>query len=215
MLQNLSQYIIYIALLSSIPGVFFYHKLPNNKAKSLLVFIWLAFIIDYIGLNFTEWTGLKNYPIYNLYILISFSYYIILLKLLLTKIKNQRIGSISLLLFIVFYFINFLFVQSDIISPFTNVFGVGVIIIVVLSCLYLLEILNSEKVLNLRKSIYFWFTLGILVFHVPFLPYMLAIRFLLIENNDIIFAFVLFVLNLLMHSCFLIGFIWSEKRYNY
>lgn len=215
MLQNLSQYTTYLALLSAIPGVFFYNKLPNNKAKSLLYFIWLAFIIDYIGTNFNNWTGKVNYPIYNFYILISFTYYIVLLKLLLIKIRNQRIASVSLIIYVLFYGFNFLFVQRNLASPFTYVFVVGVLIILLLSFLYLFEILNSKMILNFKRSIYFWFVIGILIFHVSFLPFMFASLFFLLENNDAIFNLVLFVLNLLMHSCFVIGFIWSEKKYNY
>lgn len=208
MLENLGLYIIYLALLSGIPGLFFYSKLPSNKAKSILFFIWIAFIIDFIGLNFTK-------CIYNLYILISFSYYIILLKLLLIKVKNQKIALSFLVVFIGIYFINILFIQNNLVTTFTNVFAIGVIMILFLSCLYLLEIFSSEHILNFKKSIYFWFILGILAFHVPFLPYMLAINFFLIDNNTTILNFVLFILNLLMHSCFLIGFICSEKKYNY
>lgn len=215
MLENLSQYIIYLALLSAIPGIFYYFKLPNNKAKSILFFIWIAFFIDFIGLNFTKWTGIINYPIYNFYILISFSYYIFLLKLLLVKIKNQKLALSFLVVFVGIYFINILFIQNNIVTTFTTVFAIGVIMILFLSCLYLFEIFSSEKILNFKKSIYFWFILGILAFHVPFLPFMLAIHFLKIDNNTTIFSFVLFILNLLMHSCFLIGFVCSEKKYNY
>jgi hypothetical protein len=215
MLESLTLCTVYSALLSGIPGVFFYYKLPNNKAKSLLTFIWLAFFIDFIGLYFNKWTGLVNFPIYNIYIFICFTYYIFLLKLLFTKFKNQRIASISLITYVFFYSFNFLFVQRNLASPFTYVYAVGVVIILVLSCLYLLEILNSEMILNFKRSIYFWFVLGILIFHVSFLPFMFASLFFLLENNDAILVYVLFALNLLMHSCFLIGFIWSEKRYNY
>ncbi|CAM4425792.1 hypothetical protein [Flavobacterium terrigena] len=215
MLENLNLYIVYLALLSAIPGIFFYFKLPSNKAKSILFFIWIAFFIDFIGENFTKWTGLVRFPIYNLYILISFSYYIFLLKSLLAKIKNQKIALSFLVVFIGVYFINIIFIQNNLVTTFTNVFAIGVIMILFLSCLYLFEIFSSENILNFKKSIYFWFILGILAFHVPILPYMLAIDFFLIENNNTIFNFVLFILNLLMHSCFLIGFICSEKKYNY
>lgn len=215
MLQNLNLYIIYVALLSAIPGIFFYFKLPTNKAKSILFFIWIAFIIDYIGLNFTKWTGLVNYPIYNFYILLSFSYYIFLLKLLFVKLKNKKIASILLFIFVCTYFVNLIFIAKNLTTTLTGVFAIGVIIVLFLSCLYLLEIFSSENILNFKKSIYFWFILGVLAFHVPFLPYMLANHFLLIETNNSIFSSVLLILNLFMHSCFLIGFICSEKKYNY
>ena len=215
MSESFSFFTTHLALLSGITGLFFFKKLPNNKAKSILIFIWIAFITDVFGLHFTKWTGYVNYPIYNFYILISFIYYIILLCLLLTQPKNQKIAAFSLLSFILFYFFNLIFIQKNLASPFTYVFGFGVVLILLLSCLYLVEIFNSVRILNFKKSIYFWFILGILVFHIPFLPYMLAIRFLLIVNSSNIFSVVLFVLNLLMHICFIIGFLCSEKKYNY
>ena len=215
MIQDLSQYTIYIALLSAIPGIFFYNKLPNNKAKSLLCFIWLSFIIDYIGLHFWQWTGILAYPIYSLYILFSFSYYIILLKSLLIKINNQRFASVTLFTFWLFYVIDFTFLQNILTKTLTYSFFLGVFLLLAVSCLYLLEIFNSKKILNFKKSIFFWFVIGILIFNVTFLPYMIAIDFVLVQNLRSILNLVLFVLNLFMHCCFLIGFIWSEKRYNY
>lgn len=215
MLENIRFYIIYLALLSGTIGLFSIRKLPNNKAKSILIIIWLAFLVEFIGINFSKWTGKINYLIFNGYIFISFFYYLLLLKTLLVKKNNQKVGFSAIILFTVFYLINFFLFQHDIDKTFTNSFTIGVFLILVLSCLYLIEIFNTEKVLNFKKSIYFWFILGILLFHVPFLPFMLAIDWFLIERVESIYSFVLFFLNLLMHSCFIIGFIWTEKKYNY
>lgn len=215
MLENIRFYTIYLALLSGIVGLFFYHKLPNNKAKSILIMIWLSVLIEFLGINFSKWTGKINYFIFNFYILISFFYYIYLLKLLLNRINNKIIATIFLILFVIFYIINFFLIQHNFDKTFTNSFTLGVFFVLILSCLYLIEISNSEKILNFKRSIYFWFILGVLLFHLPFLPFMLAIDWFLIERVESIYSFVLFILNLLMHSCFIIGFIWTEKRYNY
>ena len=215
MIIDLSEYIVYLALLSVIIGIIFYYKLPNNKAKSLLLLIFYSFLTEFVGLHFKKWTGIVNFPIFNIYMFITFLYYIIFLKLILTKLKNQRVASIFLLIFLAFYILNLLFIQTSFTEPYSNSYCVGVILILILSCLYLLEIFNSGKILNFKKSIYFWFVLGILVFHVPFLPFMLAIRLFLIENLEFSYSIISFSLNLLMYSCFVIGFIWSEKRYNY
>ena len=215
MIVDLTLYIIYLALLAGIIGFTFYNKLPDYKAKSILFLIFYSFLTEFVGVHFKSWTGIVNFPVFNLYILVIFIYYIILLKLLLIKIKNQRIASVFLLLFILFYILNLLFIQTSFLEPYSNSYCVGVILLLVLSCLYLLEIFNSGKILNFKKSIFFWFVLGILVFHVPFLPFMLAIRLFLVENFELSYTIISFSLNLLMYSCFVIGFIWSEKRYNY
>jgi len=215
MFENLRFYIIYLALLSSIIGIRFYNKLPNNKAKSLLYIIVFSFLTEFVGKYFTSWTGLINFSVFNFYMLASFSAYIILLYALLQKSTCKRIAIGFLIIFHLFYFFNLYYFQYQNDTVFTNSFALGVIFVLLLSCCYFVEIFNSEKILNFKKSIYFWFILGVLLFHVPFLPFMLAIKWFLIKNDESIFSLVLFILNLLMNSCFIIGFLWSEKRYNY
>lgn len=215
MFEFLRSYIIYMALLSGTIGLFALPKLPSNKAKFLVLLIWFSIVIEIIGYYFTEWTGLLNFYVYNFYMLASLSAYILLLRALLTK-KDHRISAILfLMLFIVSFFLNILYFKEDINRSYTYSFAIGVLVVLILSCLYLIEIFNSEKILNFKKSVFFWYILGILVFHVPFTPFMLAINWFLIKQDDSIFSLVLFILNFLAHSCFIIGFIWSEKKYNY
>jgi len=215
MLENLRFYSIYLALLAGIVGLFFLYKLPDNKAKSLLGMIFFSVLTEFVGSNLTRWTGLINYCVFNIYILVSFTYYLILLKYLLVHRNHKRFADILLIIFVLFYICDFIFIQKTIFEAFTFSFAFGVIFVLILSCLYLVEIFNSKKILNFGKSIFFWFILGVLLFHVPFLPFMLAIKWFLIESNETIYSLMLFILNLLMYGCFIIGFIWSEKKYNY
>ena len=215
MIENLRFYIIYLALLSSLVGCFFYSKLPNNKAKFILFIIILSLMTEFIGKYFTKWTGMINYYVYNFYMLASFSAYIILLRMQLCNYKFKTVALYFLILFYAFYFLNLYYFQAENDTVFTNSFALGVVLILILSCFYFIEIFNSEKILNFKKSIYFWFILGILLFHVPFLPFMLALKWFLIKNDATIFSLVLFILNFLMYTCFIIGFLWSEKKYNY
>lgn len=215
MFEFLRSYIIYLALLSGIVGVLSLPKLPGNKAKFLVLLIWFSIITEIVGYYFTQWTGLLNFYVYNFYMFASFSAYILLLRALLTK-YNNRIASIAfLILFVIAYCLNLLYFKDDMNRSFTYSFAIGVLLVLILSCLYLIEIFNSEKILNFKKSVFFWYVLGILVFHVPFTPFMLAINWFLIKQDESIFSLVLFILNFLAHSCFIIGFLWSEKKYNY
>ncbi len=215
MLENLRFCIVYLALLSGIFGLIFWHKLPNNKAKLFLISIWFSVLTEVVGKYFTAWTGLLNYYVFNFYILVIFIIYIILLKSLLKKIAYKNIAGISLFFYLIFYTLNFFFFQNEFGQIFTNSYAVGVIIIIILSFLYLLELFSTNLVLNYSKSIFFWFVMGILIFYVPFLPFMLSLDWFLIDYNSSVYGLILFFLNLLMNFCFSIGFIWSEKRYNY
>jgi hypothetical protein len=215
MFEFLRTYIIYLALLSGITGLFVLHKLPGNKAKSIVILIWFSVLTEIVGYYFTQWTGLLNYYVYNAYMFVSFSAYILLIRSLLLKFNNKMSATLFLMLFIFSFFLNLLYFKEDMNKSFIYSFAIGVLLVLILSCLYLVEIFNSDKILKFKKSVFFWYILGILVFHVPFLPFMLAINWFLIKQDDSIFSLVLFILNLLSHSCFIIGFLWSEKKYNY
>lgn len=215
MFEFLRCYIIYLALLSGIIGLLSLNKLPGKKAKSMVVLIWFAVLTELVGYYFTSWTGLLNYYVYNFYMFVSFSAYILLLRSLLLNYNYKRAATLFLILFIFSFILNFLYFKDNNNKAFIYSFAIGVLLVMILSCLYLVEIFNSEKVLRFKKSVFFWYVLGILVFHVPFLPFMLAINWFLILHDDSIFSLVLFILNLLSHTCFIIGFIWSEKKYNY
>ncbi|SNR42306.1 hypothetical protein SAMN04487979_105185 [Flavobacterium sp. ov086] len=215
MFEFLRSYIIYLALLSGIIGLFSLNKLPGIKAKSLVILIWFSVLIELVGYYFTQWTGLLNYYVYNFYMFVSISAYILLIRSLLLKYTHRLAGTLFLILFIVSFFLNILYFKKDVNHSFIYSFATGVLSVMIISCLYLVEIFNSDKILKFKKSVFFWYILGILVFHVPFLPFMLAINWFLIKQDESIFSLVLFILNLLAHSCFIIGFLWSEKKYNY
>jgi hypothetical protein len=215
MFEFLRSYIIYLALLSGFVGLISLHKLPSNKAKFLVLLIWFSILIEFVGYYFTEWTGLLNYYVYNFYMLVSFSAYILLLRSLFAKINNRISAVLFLILFLISFFLNILYFKEDINHSYTYSFTIGVLLILILSCLYLVEVFNSDKILNFKKSVFFWYILGILIFHVPFVPFMLALNWFLIRHDNSIFSLVIFILNFLAHSCFIIGFVWSEKKYNY
>lgn len=215
MFEFLRSYIIYLALLSGSIGLISMHKLPGKKAKFLVILIWFSVLIELVGYYFTYWTGLLNYYVYNFYMFVSFSAYILLLRSLLLKINYRLTAVYFLILFIVSFFLNIMYFKEDANRSFTYSFAIGVLLVLILSCLYLVEIFNSDKILNFKRSVFFWYILGILVFHVPFTPFMLAINWFLIKQDESVFSLVLFILNFLAHSCYIIGFLWSEKKYNY
>lgn len=215
MFEFLRFYIVYLALFSGIIGLISLHKLPSKRAKFLVALIWFSALTEVVGYHFTEWTGVLNYYIFNFYMFVSFCSYILLLRSLLVKINYRATAVLCLVLFISSFALNIFYYRQDVNHSFIYSFAIGVLTVMVLSCLYLIEIFNSDQILNFKKSVFFWYILGILIFHVPFLPFMLAIKWFLIKQDESVFSLVLFLLNFLTHSCFIIGFLWSEKKYNY
>ncbi len=114
MFEFLRSYVIYFALLSGIIGLISFHKLPGGKAKSLVILIWFSVLIEIVGYYFTYWTGLLNYYVYNFYMLVSFSAYILLLRSLLLKRNNKISAVLFLVLFVFSFFLNLLYFEKDI-----------------------------------------------------------------------------------------------------
>jgi hypothetical protein len=215
MLENLRFYSIYLTLLSGIIGIIFWQKLPDYKSKLFLFSIWFSVLMDFVGTNFTQWTGLRNYWVYNTYNLIIFSVYLFLIKLLLKKLVYKYIAHFCLIVFVLISVLNWCFFQNGVENVLTYSYATGVIFVTILSSFYLFELFSTDQILNYNKSIFFWFVLGVLIFHVPFLPFMLSAKWFLIKCTSSIFSLILFFLNLLMNTSFIIGFVWSEKKYNY
>ncbi|MDP3313891.1 hypothetical protein [Lutibacter sp.] len=57
----------------------------------------------------------------------------------------------------------------------------------------------------------FWLSIGILIFYAGIVPIYVMIEFL---NYKGIFKYILVALNVIMLSCFSIGFIVTKKEYN-
>ncbi len=215
MFHYLSDFIIVLNFASGLVGLFNFKKLPTFKSKLPLFLILISFLTEAVGLIRPDYDFLKNNNLMVFYTVVSFScYFILFSKLIKNKLKSN-LSLISLLFFWFYFVFDFYFYKHDD-ATFSNYFAFGVVLTVVLSCMYFFEILNSDKVENFKKSCFFWYILGIMVFHIPMLPFMASFQFFLNFNSSfLVFDFILFLLNLLMHLCFIIGFIWSEKKYNY
>jgi len=100
----------------------------------------------------------------------------------------------------------------DFLTKFLSINSViGSILIVISIMIYFSELLQSDEILNLKKSIYFWISLGVLLFNIGFIPVYIIAEFIVFGG---VFKIITFLLNLLMISCFVTGFIVSKKEYN-
>lgn len=204
-------------VITSIIGSLNWSKLPNYKSKVFLFSIMFSSIVEVIGIFFNEWTnGLLSYYVYNVYIYVLFVIYLFILRSILKNYRCKVLGTFFIILYTCGFILN-LILQFDTLGHniYSGVYSLGVLLFIILSSFYLIELFNSSNVLNYKKNIFFWFIIGVLLFHVPFLPFMLALDWFLIEYRTSTYWIVLLILNLIMNTCFIIGFLWTEKKYNY
>ena len=74
---------------------------------------------------------------------------------------------------------------------------------------YIMDRLNSSDVADIERSRYFWISIGILVFYIPFLPVFLGVRYALIDF--LVFRGIVLLLQLLMHTSNIIGIRWGSR----
>ena len=207
-------YLIYplLYLTTLIVGVSKYSKIKNSlNLKLFLIFIGYSFLTEISAVILGVFLGINTFPIYNTWILVNqFFFFFFFINLLQNSFKKYIvkfiIGLYALFTLItISFYINF----SGSYLSMNDIIGSILIVIVIL--MYFSELLQSDKILNLNKSIYFWISLGVLLFNIGFIPVNIFAEFISFNG---VFNIVAIFLNVLMAGCFITGFIVSKKEFN-
>lgn len=206
MLEELRSYSKYLALVVAIVALFKYKNYAHTKAKYFLYSVWFIVFVEFLGSNFYRWFNMVNYSVYNTYALVQFSFYIYWIRLLVKSEKKKKILSVLLIGFIVIHLIDDFFLHSFFYESTTYGYTVGVVFVIIAICIYLFEQFNSENVLTISSSKYFWFLIGILIFNATWLPFKIVIKYFLFGDVRPL-SVVNFTLCTILYTCFLIGFL--------
>ena len=204
-MEDLKFFSKYLALVVAIIGTIKYKDIKHSKAKYFLFSIWYIMFTEFVASNFNFWFGKPNYIVYNIYLLVQFTFYLWWFRILLKAAKRKKIVLGFVLFFICFFIVDVLFLQSITEELLTYSYAISVILTVTSICYYFIEVFNSEVVLKIRESIYFWFSIGILIFHAAFMPFLFTIKFFLSGDSRLLRT-VQFFLAALMYIFFTIGF---------
>lgn len=206
MLEELRFYSKYLALIVAIVGLFKYKDYAHTKAKYFLFSVWYIVFTEFLGTYFYKWFNMVNYSVYNTYRLVQITFYLWWIRSLIQSKFKRKILAIFILVFVVTHLTDDIFIHSYLYESSTYGYTLGVLLVIIAICFYLVEQFNSEKVLTISNSKYFWFLLGILIFNATYLPFKIAIKYFLFGDVRPL-SLVNFVLCVILYSCFLIGFL--------
>jgi hypothetical protein len=155
-------------------------------------------------------TNLSQIPFANLYILV----FPLMVFLLFYKISNsiagkKRIKLLSVILIIYFIFDNL--ITKNFFSDLQyHTYLVSTVILIYIVAINLLQIMESDIIHDYLRSKSFWISLGLLLFYVPFLPVIIAFKFMILnhEIREIVNLLLIFAMN----SCFIIASLWTKHR---
>jgi hypothetical protein len=212
--MNLLGWIKYLELITAITGIVFYRKYSNSNLKYFVYMLWFTVLIEFaIGTvkQYTE-ARLQNNFIYNVLTSFQYVYYFFLYYTIITIPRYKQWVMGFLVAFVIAVLVNFLWVQKlTVTAAFASyTFTLGAILLIMTIALFLVEILNTEKILYFKNYLMFWISIGLFVFYTGIIPFVLSINLLpeLLSNDAL--AIMFFTLNFVMYSCFTIGFIISR-----
>lgn len=215
-------------LLAFVVGLFYYSK---NKSKPTFYFVWFlgitvfselfswyAYFVNSGFLSFLKDTVFQsNYWSGNIYALVSFLFYINYFKWYLLDKKSIRIINIFSIIFLVVSIFEILISGGFFIRfmPISNMLGTLLVFISI--AFYYLELLKSDQILVIQRSLPFYVSVGALLFHLCTTPLFI---YGVYYSNSIdpsfvnLYRHIIFGINILLYSIYIAGFLICSRTKN-
>ncbi|MFK8059646.1 MAG: hypothetical protein AB8B78_06085 [Polaribacter sp.] len=200
----------FFELLAAVLATIYYPKYVNTKEKYFLYFLWYVVLTDTYG-AISAWIFEKNSMwIYILFFFFSYLFYFCWYYSILVNKRQKKIMLSGILIFLIIAFFDF-FTQSWE-HNHIKTYITGSIITVVGSFMFFSEVLNSNQVLNVKNKLGFWISVGLLLFNVGLVPFTIYSKTFDAEYE---FRTIILVgLNVILYTCYSLGFIWMKKEEN-
>ena len=187
-----------IEILSIILSLRYFPKFKKTYYYFFIAFLVFAVLFETLGMLLK---GTNNYWIYNIYTFFEFSSLIGIYFFLNTNIKSKKIIIVLSIIYYIIYFISFKYVvlqkYTVIILPF---------FVVPFMFLYLQKLLNSSKIMNYKKVLPFWLTVGFLIYYLASVPFF-SLQYLFGLYDRLLFTLLSAVV-IIMHLIFIVSLIW-------
>ena len=164
------KYIIIYTITLTI-GLLNYKKYSHNlQLKLWLCFLVYSFITEIVARYIIETYNMRAIKLSNSWMLINSFFYILFF---LGKIRNTLkrkfiIGFV--LIFALYTLISMLFFKNFGKEYFVDSWILGQLFVVLTIMLYYSELLKSDAILNIKYSLFFWISIGALIFNIGILP---------------------------------------------
>ena len=196
-----------------ITSAFYYKNLKNANLKSLPFFLFFVFLGEIVALLLAKKFH-TNLFYYNIFTALQMIYYLVLIGKHLNSNKAKIIILSTVLAFIVFTSINFIFVQDLNIRLDSYSFTFGCFLITIWVTYYFFELLNSDQVEDYGTQPMFWIGIGLFIFYLCNIPYMSIFNYLQSNYKTIFNAYfkIIQILGYFMYTFFIIGILCLSKR---
>ncbi len=218
----------FFEVLAFLIGILYYQ---NNKTKPTFYLVWFlgitvfselfgwyAYFVNTGFLNFLKGTVFEsNYWSANIYSIVSYLFYINYFKWYLSTKRSIEILNFVSIVFFVISLSEILFSDGFFIRfmPISNI--IGTLFVFLSIAFYYLELLKSDQILQVQKSLPFYVSVGALIFHLCSTPLFLYSSY---YSNSIdpgfvsLYKQVIFGSNYLLYTIYIAGFIICFRKKN-
>lgn len=172
---------------------------------------FLAFLIyvvchEIFGLGYHYFSDYSNDIFYNVYTIVSFTFYFYWFQ----KILNKRKWIVNVL-FVIFFtvFVYDLFDKDIFYFLYLNPIITGAFCILVLTVSYFVELLHTDSITSFAKSQKFWIVTGLFCFYIGLIPLLIFHSYLNYGGN--FYGIVITVLNAVLYGCIIKSFLCLKK----
>lgn len=189
-------------LLPALIAVWLYKNHETKFMFYLTILLWVIVIVESMGVYHSVLK--KNaFYIYHAY---SFFEYNLIALMFLSILKNKISASIIKILMIIlniFYFLTYVYVSlQQYVTPLGSLF------VSIFCILFLAELLQSDKILNYKKELSFWVTVGFLVFYLPSIPFFMMLKSM--QGRGLFF--IVYILVAFMNLLITYGLLCSKEK---
>ncbi|MBT8256108.1 MAG: hypothetical protein KJO23_06165 [Bacteroidia bacterium] len=198
-----------IELIAALFATIHYKKYRNSNEKYFLYFLWFTFLVDGTGVIRDQLFSLKSTLLYSLFVVIGYLFYFYWYYTVLRSRKFRQTAVVAAILFISITLVTYL---KPSLQGQGYAFVTGAIGLLILTFFHFYQLIRSDEVLIVKYKLSFWISTALLLFYIGILPLMLLAEFIDIKGMN--YQIILLSLNIILYGCYVIGFIWTKKKYN-
>jgi len=199
-------------LLIIVFGLFNYHKFKESlPLKLFLYFLIYSFFTEVAGAYFAYYLRISSNFISNTWNIANSLFYSLFFLSAIVNLKKRRLIIGLALVYIILILSNILFLKNYFSEFLLNNVLFGSVLIVFVIMVYYAELLNSEAILNIKYSLTFWVSTGVLLSNIILLPVWVFAEYFSYQG---LFRGMIFTSNIIMSLCFITGFLVSKREYN-
>lgn len=204
-LINPSYFLVFLFSIATYP------KYKNQPVRYLPLMLFIELLFEYMASKMT----INNTVLYNTLYIIYFPFYYYLVFSYLSSKNYKQCIKYFFLLFFIAAVVNPFFESFLKTSQFVT-FTAGALLLIIGITLYFAEILEKNEVMEVRSELFFWVSIGLLLFYVGYLPIKSSYIFF-IENEYFLKSYkflkiIHLILTLIMNLFFVFGFVWARKK---